>query len=277
MKFDYFLAVRAWKFFFLIYCGAILFFLAAPLFAVIPLSFNSEPFFTFPLAGISTRWYEDLFTSQSWRFAASASFVIAIPVTVIATALGVLAALGLTLTNFPAKALAIALILSPIMVPHLIIGVGMFFFYAWLGIVGTLPGMIMAHTVLAAPFVVLIVTATLANFNVNLMRAGANLGANPVTVFIKVVLPLILPGVLTGAVLAFIHSFDELIVALLISGAEYKTIPRQMWSGVREEFSPVITSAATILISISIVIMGLIEWLRRRNERLRSAKFANKL
>ena len=274
MKFDFFLAENAWKYVLRTIAGLLLFFLFMPLVVVIPMSFTSEPFFTFPIPGWSTRWYEELFASSDWRHAAYASIVIALPVTVIATALGVLASLGLTLASFRGKALVIGLILSPMMVPHIIIGVGMFFLYAPLGLVGTLGGMILAHITLALPFVVLVVTATLANFNVNVMHAGANLGANPVEVFFKIVLPLILPGVLAGAILAFIHSFDELIVAILISGADYKTIPRQMWSGAREELSPVITSAATILIAFSFLIMGTAEVLRRRAERLRSARFA---
>ena len=185
-----------------------------------------------------------------------------------------LAALGLTMANFPMKALIFGLLISPMMVPPLITGVGMFFLYSWAGVVYTMPGLILAHTVLALPFVVLIVTATLATFNVNLMRAGASLGANPVTVFFKIVLPMILPGVLGGAVLAFVASFDELIIALLISGSDYMTIPRQMWSGVREELNPVITAAATVLVSFSILLMGTAEFLRRRNERMKSTRFA---
>ena len=274
MRFDFFLAESAWKYVLRTIAGLLLFFLFMPLVVVIPMSFTSEPFFTFPIPGWSTRWYEELYASSDWRHAAYASIVIALPVTVIATALGVLASLGLTLASFRGKALVIGLILSPMMVPHIIIGVGMFFLYAPLGLVGTLGGMILAHITLAVPFVVLVVTATLANFNVNVMHAGANLGANPVEVFFKIVLPLILPGVLAGAILAFIHSFDELIVAILISGADYKTIPRQMWSGAREELSPVITAAATILIAFSVLIMGTAEGLRRRAERLRSARFA---
>ena len=274
MRFDFFLAESAWKYVLRTIAGLLLFFLFMPLVVVIPMSFTSEPFFTFPIPGWSTRWYEELYASSDWRHAAYASIVIALPVTVIATALGVLASLGLTLASFRGKALVIGLILSPMMVPHIIIGVGMFFLYSPLGLVGTLGGMILAHITLALPFVVLVVTATLANFNVNVMHAGANLGANPVEVFFKIVLPLILPGVLAGAILAFIHSFDELIVAILISGADYKTIPRQMWSGAREELSPVITAAATILIAFSFLIMGTAEVLRRRAERLRSARFA---
>lgn len=250
--------------------GALASFLVLPLVVVIPMSFTSEPFFTFPIPGWSLQWYRQLYTAPDWLNAAYASILIAIPVTLIATALGVLAALGLTLTNFRGKALVIGLILSPMMVPHIIIGVGMYFVYAPLGLVGTLPAMVLAHTTLSVPFVVLVATATLANFNINLIRSGAILGADPLRVFVRIVLPIILPGVLAGAILAFIHSFDELIVAILLSGVDYKTIPRQMWSGAREELSPVITAAATNLFALSIVFMLAIEALRRRHRGARA-------
>jgi putative spermidine/putrescine transport system permease protein len=159
-------------------------------------------------------------------------------------------------------------------VPHIIIGLGMFFLYAWMGLIQTLWGMILAHTTIAAPFVVLTVAATLANFNRNLVRAASGLGAGPLVTFRKVVLPLILPGVLAGAVFAFIISFDELIIALFLAGSEHRTLPRQMWSGTREEISPVITAVATVLMGVSIVLVLAMEWLRRRSERLRARGFA---
>jgi putative spermidine/putrescine transport system permease protein len=273
MILNYYLIEKAWDYTLYIACGLILLFLVAPLFAIIPLSFNSEPFFTFPMPGVSTQWYEALFASSKWQHAAQLTFGVAFSVMVIATCLGTLAALGITFADFPMKGFVIGLFLSPLMVPHLIVGLGMFFFYAWVGVVYTPWGLILAHTVLATPFVVLTVTATLTNFNVNLMRAGSSLGAGPIAVFFRIMLPVILPGVVGGAVLAFVASFDELIIAILISGPEYKTIPRQMWSGVREELSPVVTAAATVLISFSIVIMGFAEWLRRRTVRLRTARF----
>ena len=274
MSFDFFFFERAWEYVRWILCGLILLFLFAPTIPIIPLSFNSEPYFTFPMPGLSTQWYEQLVASEAWRDALGTSLIVAISTTILATLLGTLAALGLTLTDFRMKAVVMGLLISPMMVPTIITGVGMFFLYAWLGVLYTIPGLVMAHTVLALPFVVLIVTATLANFNVNLMRAGASLGANPIAVFFKIVLPVILPGVLGGAVLAFVASFDELIIALMVSGTDYETIPRQMWSGVREEISPVITAAATVLISFSILLMGTAEFLRRRTVRGRSARFA---
>ena len=209
MIFDYYLIEKAWDYALYIVCSLILLFLVAPLFAIIPLSFNSEPFFTFPMPGVSTRWYEALFASSKWQHAAQLTFGVAFSVMVIATCLGTLAALGITFADFPMKAFVIGLFLSPLMVPHLIVGLGMFFFYAWAGVVYTPWGLILAHTVLATPFVVLTVTATLTNFNVNLMRAGSSLGAGPIAVFFRIVLPVILPGVVGGAVLAFVASFDE--------------------------------------------------------------------
>jgi len=254
-------------------CGLILVYLILPMLAIIPLSFNAEPYFTYPMPGLSTRWYARFFGSAEWMLALTNSLLIASGVVVLATVLGTLAALGLTLANFRLKALVIGLLISPLMVPHIIMGVGMFFFYAWLGIANTRVGMILAHTTLATPFVVLTVTVTLANFNVNLMRAGASMGANPVQVFFRVVLPLILPGVLSGALFAFVASWDELIVAILLAGSENRTLPRQMWSGVREEISPVVTAVATTLFVFATLLMLTMEWLRRRSERLQGARF----
>jgi putative spermidine/putrescine transport system permease protein len=164
----------------------------------------------------------------------------------------------------------VGLFMSPMMVPHIIIGLGLFFFYVEIGIVHTFVGMILAHTTLAVPFVVLTVTATLTNFNTNLIRAASILGAGPIAVFRRIVLPLILPGVLSGALFAFVVSFDELIVALLISGSEQRTLPRQIWSGIRENISPVIMTVATLLIVLATLLMVLTEWFRRRGERLQT-------
>lgn len=269
MKFDFLFFEQVWKVTFYVICGLILFFLVSPLIAIIPLSFNPEHFFTYPIPGFSLRWYEEFFASNAWMLALKNSLIIGTSVVVLATVLGTVAALGLTLANFPLKSFIIGLLLTPMMVPHIITGVGMFFFYAWLGIINSLPGMILAHTTVATPFVVITVTATLANFNINLIRAAASLGASPVKVFFKIIVPLILPGILAGALLAFVASFDELIIAILLSGSEQRTLPRQMWSGVREEISPVITAVATVLISFSVLLMLTMEWLRRRNEKIR--------
>lgn len=251
-----------------ILCALILIFLLLPLLIIIPLSFNSEPYFTIPMPGLSGRWYREIYELQAWGAALRNSMIIAVPTTLLATTLGTLAALGLTLGTFRFKTVVLALLMAPIMVPHIIIGLGQFFLYARVGIVYTYTGMILAHTTLATPFVVLTVSATLAGFNTNLMRAALNLGANPARVFRSIVLPLIMPGVAGGAVLAFVVSLDDVIVALLISGPTQKTLPRQIWSGVSESVSPVIMAAATLLVLTSAILMVLMELLRRRGERL---------
>lgn len=273
MKLDFLFFERSWRITLYVISGLILFYLVLPLIVIVPLSFNSEPFFTYPITGFSIQWYEKFFMSDTWMLALKNSLIIASAVVVLATVLGTLAALGLTLADIPLKSLILGLLISPIMVPSIIIGVGMFFFYAWLGVINTLPGMILAHTTIATPFVVMTVTVTLANFNVNLIRAAASLGAKPPTVFFKIMLPIILPGVLGGAVLAFVASFDELIIAILLTGSETRTLPRQMWSGIREEISLTIVAVATVLITFAVLLMLTMEWLRRRSERMRGTRF----
>ncbi|MCZ6743370.1 MAG: ABC transporter permease [Alphaproteobacteria bacterium] len=250
-------------------CGLVFTFLMAPVLVIIPLSFNAEPYFTYPLAGISMRWYEDFFDTMVWQLALKNSLIIGAAATVLATVLGTITALGLSGANFPLKPVVIGLLISPMMVPIVIVGVGLYFFYARIGLVNSYLGMITAHTTLAIPFVVITVTATLAGFDATLARAGASLGAGPARVFFTITLPLILPGVISGALFAFVTSFDEVVVALFLAGSEHRTLPRQMWAGIREQISPTITAVATMLIVFSVLLMIVMEALRRRSARLR--------
>jgi putative spermidine/putrescine transport system permease protein len=250
----------------------VLLFLISPIIAVMPLSFNSESFFTYPMPGYSLKWYEDFFFNPRWSGAVKVSFLVAIATTILATALGTLAALGLARSNFPAKATIMAILISPMIVPVIISAVGMFKFYAQLDIAGTRIGIILAHTALATPFVVITVTATLSSFDKTLMRAGASCGAPPHTVFFKVVMPLILPGMISGALFAFVTSFDEVVVVLFLASPEDRTLPLQMFSGIREMISPTITAAATVLVLISTALLITVEMLRRRSERLRGVQ-----
>ena len=255
-----------------IFCGLVFLFLVAPLIVVVPLSFNSEMFFSFPMPGFSLRWYEEFFTGLQWQLALKNSVVVAFSATLLATVLGTLASLGLVRARIPFKGLILAVLISPIVVPIVIAAVGTYYFYAKVGLASTLPGLILAHTALGVPFVVITVSATLAGFDQNLIRAGQSLGADPVRVFFKVTLPLILPGVISGALFAFVTSWDEVVVALFLAGPEQHTLPRRMWSGIRELISPTILAVATLLIAVSIVMMTAIELLRRRSERLRGIR-----
>ncbi len=258
-----------------VWTGLVLFFLIAPIIAVMPLSFNAEPYFSYPMPGLSLQWYTDFFTSERWQSAIKTSLALASCVTVLATILGTLAALGLTRANLPARSFILSILILPMIVPVIITAVATYIFYSYAGnilgfpIIGTFPGMVLAHTVLASPFVVIAVTSTLAGFDWSLARAAQSLGAPPIMVFRKVILPLILPGVISGALFAWVTSFDEVVVALFISGPDQRTLPKQMFSGIREQISPTITAAATVLVIFSTLLLIGAEMLRRRSERLR--------
>lgn len=267
---------RTWYYSFRVICGLIFLFLIGPLFVIMPLSFNALPYFTFTPemlaldpSAYSTKWYEDFFTNVNWRGAVWNSFVIAVFATIISTSLGTLAAIGLSQANMPYKAMFMALLISPMIVPLIISAAGMYFFYSRIGLASTHVGVILAHAALGTPFVVITVTATLVGFDHSLSRAAANLGAPPHTVFFRVVMPLILPGVISGGLFAFITSFDEVVVVLFVGSYEQRTIPWAMFSGIREQISPTILAVATILILVSIALLTTVELLRRRSERLR--------
>jgi len=265
-----------WYYTFRVLCGFIFFFLIAPIVIIIPLSFNSVPFFTFTSemlsldpAGYSLKWYQDFFTDLNWQGAVKNSFIIAIFSTLISTTLGTIAALGLSRSEMPAKTVVMGILISPMIVPLIISAAGMFFFYTNIGLASTHVGVILAHAALATPFVVIVVTATLVGFDQSLIRAAATLGASPVVTFFKVIVPLILPGVISGALFAFVTSFDEVVVVKFVGSYEQRTIPWAMFSGIREQISPTILAVATMLIILSASLLATLELLRRRNERLR--------
>lgn len=267
---------RVWFYAFRVICGLIFLFLLAPILIMVPLSFNAEPYFTFTrdmltfnTDGYSLRWYADLFTSDSWMRSIHNSFTIGIAATFLATTLGTLAALGLSRPQMPYKGVIMGILISPMIVPLIISAAGMFFFFSSINLAQTFIGVVLAHTALGTPLVVITVTATLVGFDHSLTRAAANLGASPTHTFFKVTMPLIAPGVISGALFAFITSFDEIVVVLFIAGVEQRTIPREMWSGIREQISPTILAVATLLVVISVALITTLELLRRRNERIR--------
>jgi putative spermidine/putrescine transport system permease protein len=248
---------------------AVLLFLVLPVLVVMPLSFSSQPYFTYPLPGLSLRWYQDFLGSPDWMLALNNTLITAFSSTAIATVLGVTASLGLTSPRLKGRAVITGLLVSPMIVPLIITAVGVYFAFSPLGLTSSLTGLILAHAALGVPFVIVTVTATLAGFNETLSRAGRSLGASPLRVFLQVKLPIIAPGVISGALFAFATSFDEIVVALFLTGPDQKTIPRQMWSGIREQLSPTILAVATILVVISTLLLVTLEMLRRRTERLR--------
>ncbi|MBL1435309.1 MAG: ABC transporter permease [Rhodobacteraceae bacterium] len=267
---------RAWHYTFLSICALIFFFLIFPILIIIPLSFNAQNFFTFTPemlaldpAGFSTKHYADFFNSSDWQNALKNSFRIAPVATVISVTFGTLAAIGLSQSHVPFKGLIMAVLISPMIVPLIISAAGMYFFYSRIGLQGTYIGVVLAHAVLGIPFVIITVTATLIGFDKSLTRASASMGAGPVRTFFKIQMPLILPGVISGGLFAFITSFDEVVVVLFVGSAGQKTLPWQMFIGMREQISPTILAVATLMVAISIVLLTTLELLRRRSERLR--------
>ncbi|MEE8365215.1 MAG: ABC transporter permease [Gammaproteobacteria bacterium] len=270
------LGERIWFYSFRSICTLIFLFLIIPILIIMPLSFNAVPFFTFTEAmlsfdpaGYSLKWYEEFFTSLNWQGAVKNSLIIALFSTILATVLGTLAALGLSRSAMPFKSVLMGLLISPMIVPLIISAAGMYFFYSRIGLQGTYIGVILAHAALGTPFVVITVTATLSGFDEVLIRSSASLGATPTTTFFHVIMPLILPGVISGALFAFITSFDEVVVILFVGSYKQRTIPWQMFSGIREQISPTILAVATILVLFSMALLTMVELLRRRNEKLR--------
>jgi putative spermidine/putrescine transport system permease protein len=267
---------RAWYWGFRAICAAILFFLIMPILVIVPLSFNAQDFFTFTKGMLafdpdaySLKHYRDFFTNSDWQQALWNSVRIAPVATLVAVTLGTLAAVGLSQPHVPFRGAIMAILISPMIVPLIISAAGMYFFYSRLGIQGTYWGVVLAHAALGIPFVIITVTATLVGFDQSLVRAAANLGASPLRTFFKIQMPLILPGVISGALFAFITSFDEVVVVLFVGSAGQKTLPWQMFIGLREQISPTILAVATLLVVISILLLTTLEMLRRRSERIR--------
>ena len=276
-----------WYYIFRVICGVIFVFLITPILVVMPLSFNAQDFFTFTPEmlrfdpdGYSLKHYKDFFTNNEWQRSFKNSLLIAPVATIVSVSLGTLAAIGLSQSHVPFKRAITAILISPMIVPLIISATGMFFFYSHVGnfledrigldknFVGYVK-VILAHSVLGIPFVIITVTATLVGFDSSLTRAAANMGADPVRTFFKIQMPLILPGVISGGLFAFITSFDEVVVVMFVGSTNQKTLPWQMFTGLREQISPTILAVATILVAISIALLVTLELLRRRSERLR--------
>ena len=287
---------RIWHYAFIVLCTAVLLFLIVPILVVIPLSFNAEPYFSFTKgmlrldpnaytfkwywdvldngtsgqhAAWSQAWWGDVWANAQWIRALKNSFFIGILATIIATTLGTIAALGLSSPHMPYRTLITSLLISPMIVPVIVTATGAFFFLTDIGLSKTYAGIILTHAILGIPFVIITVTATLSGFDRNLIRAAESLGAPLTTTFRQIIMPLIMPGMISGALFAFVTSFDEVVTVLFIADIEQRTIPRQMWSGIREQISPTILAVATILVIISVALLTTMELLRRRSERLR--------
>ncbi len=249
-----------------VFCGGVLFFLLLPILVIIPLSFSNSSFLSYPIPGWSLRWYQELLASDDWARATRNSFIVAPLATLIATTLGTLAAVGLARIQFFGKGLLTSLLIAPMVVPIVVVGVSTYLFFARIGLSDSYTGLVLVHAALGAPFVLTTVMATLQSFNQNLVKASLSLGAGPLQTFFRVTLPVIAPGVISGALFAFATSFDEVVVVLFLAAPAQTTLPRQMFTGIRENISPTIAAVATLLILFTALLLMTLEWLRGRNK-----------
>lgn len=244
--------------------GLILLFLALPILVVVVVSLSSATYLTFPPPAFGLRWYTAYFTSDDWLRSTWLSLWVAACVVALATLLGTLAAVGIGRLPRALRVPAAALIVSPLIVPVIVAAIGIYYVFARYGLVGTPVGLILAHTCLAAPFVFISVSASLAGIDRRLEQAALSLGATPGGTFLQITLPLIRPGVIAGALFAFVASFDELVVALFLSGSDAVTLPRRMWDDVQYQIEPTIAAVSTLTIVLTVVLMGCAHLLRKR-------------
>ncbi|WP_092755242.1 ABC transporter permease subunit [Rhizobium aethiopicum] len=246
--------------------GAILFFLVLPTLLVIPISLNDSSYIEFPPKGLTLRWYSEFLSDPDWRAATIFSLKIALSTTIASTIIGTMAAIGLVRGNLPGRTLLQALSLGPMIVPHVVFGVALYLIFSPLGLTGNFAGFLIAHTVLSVPYVIITVSAALERFDPSLELAALNCGAGRSRTFFSIVLPNISPAVAAASVFAFLASFDEATVAFFISDTGGKTISRKMFEDIDFNLTPVIASVSTLLVVISLVLMGSIHLLNGRGE-----------
>ncbi len=248
----------------LVAAALVLAFLLAPMLAVVVLSFAPTEVLHLPPRGLSLRWYRDFLTNDRWVLATRNSLVVGTAVMVLATLLGSMAALGLHLGRFRGRGVILALLTLPMVTPFIVTAASMFFAFSLVGLASTLPGLVLGHVVVAVPFVVISVLASLSTFDDGLLRAAASLGAPPWMAWQRVLLPRIWPGIAAGAVFAFATSLDEFVITLFLAGPGQFTLPRQMYANVREYMTPTILAASSLLFLASFLFLLATEALRKR-------------
>jgi putative spermidine/putrescine transport system permease protein len=260
---QHFIADVMARWFVRIWAGAVLLYLILPIFIVVPLSFSSSPRLQFPPPGFSMRWYEGYFGNPAWLNPTLLSIEVAVACMVLSTTLGTFAAYGLVRGRLRASGLVTGLLISPMIVPAIVLGVALYSRFAAWGMIGSSVSLTISHSIGALPYVVIIVSATLAGFDTSLERASLTLGAGPARTFVKITAPLIKAGIISAALLAFIHSFDELVISMFVAGARVQTLPLKMWENIRNEIDPTIAAVSCLLILLPVVLLGL-NWSAQR-------------
>jgi putative spermidine/putrescine transport system permease protein len=244
--------------------GLTVFYLLAPTLVIVPMSFTEAEILSFPPQGFSLQWYQHMLTDPQWSTSIVNSLIVAVLTALLATVLGTLAALGLTRGRFPGRSVVNGLVLSPLIVPVVVIAIGMFGLFVQWKISGSVLGLVLAHTALALPFVVVNVGTSLQTMDRNLELAAANLGANPRRSFMHITLPIILPGVVAGAIFAFITSWDEVVTAIFLTTARFRTLPVEMWEQVRQVVDPTVAAVSTTLLVVTTGLLLVLVFVRRQ-------------
>jgi ABC-type spermidine/putrescine transport system permease subunit II len=253
-------------------CGVVFVFLTFPVLIVIPISFSSASYLHFPPPGLSLRWYQSYLGNDQWLRATALSFEVGAFTSLLSVLLGIPAAIALVRGKFVGKNLLNTFLVLPLVVPTIIVAIALYSLYADLHLIGTMFGLVLAHTLLASPIVMIVVASTLNGLDQGFERAAMSLGATPYRTFLLVTLPLIQHGIWSAAVFAFVTSFDEVVIAIFISGSTAITLPRQMWDGVRTEIDPTIAAVSSLVVGTSIVVLGVVLLLNRWVDRVRERR-----
>jgi putative spermidine/putrescine transport system permease protein len=250
---------------FVSFCALVLLFLILPVLIIVPMSFSSARFLTFPPPSLSLRWYREYVDNPAWMQATQVTLTVAIFTVLIATPLGVAAAYAISQSKLRIMRLVHATLLLPLVVPIIITAVGIFFVYARVGLVATMPGLVLANVMLGLPYVVISVVAGLRSFDATQEMVARSLGMNRLRSFFAVTLPQIKASVIAGAIFAFISAMDETIVALFISGGQYQPLTKRMFTALRDEIDPTIASISTLMTAASFLLV-LVASLRQRKD-----------
>jgi len=258
-----------WRALMVAYGIVVVLFFMAPLIVIVILSFSSSPFLIFPPPGLSWRWYEKFLAARDWHQAFLFSIQLGLTASAIAVAIGTAGAFAIVRSALPCKRSLFLLSLSPIVMPAIILSLAFYTYFANIGILGTFPGLVLGHVVLATPYVIVVMSSAVRGLDRNLEHAGAVLGASPGQVLTRITLPLLRPALVTGGLLAFLMSFDELLVSIFLLGRQAKTLPIKFWADIKYQMDPLLSTASTIIVFLvaTVIISGQILRLRRERHR----------
>lgn len=252
-----------------------LLFLIGPLFVIVPVSFSSAQYLTFPPPGFSLRWYERFFSSSTWIDSIVVSLQVAVLSSIVTMILAVLASIPLVREEFRGKMIIYGLLLAPMIVPLIVTAIAVYFLFVSIGLSGTILAISIGHAVVVMPLVIIIVSATLQGFDIRIERAAISLGAGPMQAFIRVTLPVIAPGILSGGAFAFLTSFDELMIPLFLGGPETQTLAVRIWHSVVLEIEPTIAAASTFLIGLALLVLVVTSLLTRIAKKRSGGRVSN--